>query len=69
MSYEELIQIEAISAIDQNSNMPFLRYEFSKFIGDLIMMTLFTKITHNYDQTKNKKLNLKPVVVKCLPKN
>ena len=59
MSYEELIQIEAISAIDQNSNMPFLRYEFSKIFGELFTITEFTMINYIYNQTMNKKLKLK----------
>ena len=47
------IKPEAISASDQNSNMPFLRNEFPKLFEDLFAKTLFTKINHFYDQTKN----------------
>ena len=36
--------------------MPFLRNEFSKNFEDLFTMTLFAKMTHIYDQTKDKKL-------------
>ena len=44
--------------------MPFLRNEFLKIFEDLFTMTLFTKITHIYDQTKNEKLKLKAQI--CL---
>ena len=48
-----------MSASDQNSNMPFLRNEFSKIFEDLFTMTLFSKMTQIYDQTKNYKSKLK----------
>ena len=35
MSFEELVELEKISASDLNSNMPFLRNEFSKISDDL----------------------------------
>ena len=38
-----------MSASDQNSNMPFLRNEFSKVFEDLFTMTLFRKMAHIYD--------------------
>ena len=41
------------SASDQNSNMPFLRNEFSKIFEDLFTITLFPMKTHISDQTKN----------------
>ena len=59
LSSEEYIKIDTMSASDQISNMPFLRNEFSKIFQDLFTMTLFTKMTHIYDQTKNNKLKLK----------
>ena len=37
----------------QSSNMPLLRNEFLKIFEDLFTMTLFTKTTQIYDQTKN----------------
>ena len=70
-----------MSASDQNSNKLFLRNAFSQIFEDLFTMTLFTKITHIYDQTKNYKLKLrskfhvsdkifeKMLVVKCLLEN
>ena len=45
--------METMSASDQNSTMPFLRNEFSKIFEEIFTMTLFTKMTHIYDQTKN----------------
>ena len=33
-SYYHLNKIETINASDQNSNIPFLRYEFSKIFGN-----------------------------------
>ena len=45
-----------MSASDQNSYMPFLRNEISKIFEDLFTMTLLSKMTHNNDPTKNKKL-------------
>ena len=50
---------ETMSASDQNSKMPFLRNEFSKIFEDLFTVTLFTKMIHFYDQTKNLELKLK----------
>ena len=47
---EEYFKIETISAFYQNSNMPFLRNEFSKIFEELSTMMLFSEIT--YDQTK-----------------
>ena len=48
-----------MSAPDQNFNMPFLRNEFLKIFEDLFILTLFSKMTDIYDQTKNLKLKLK----------
>ena len=45
-----------MSASDQIFNVPFLRNEFSKIFEDFFTMTLFTKMTHIYDQTKKLKL-------------
>ena len=42
MSFQEYLRIEKISALDQSSNMPFLRNEFSKIFQDLFTMALFT---------------------------
>ena len=36
MSFEELLKIEQISALDQNSYMPFMRNEFSKIFEDFL---------------------------------
>ena len=41
-----------MSAFDQNSNMPFLRNEFSKIFEELFTITLFSKMKIIYDQTK-----------------
>ena len=49
----ERVNMEAISLLDQNSNTPFLRNEFSKSFEDCFTITLLTKMTHIYDQTKN----------------
>ena len=38
--------IETMSASDKNSNMPILRNEFSKILGDLFTMKKFTEMTH-----------------------
>ena len=40
-------------ASDQNSNMPFLRNEFSKIFEDFFTMALFSEMTHIYDLSKN----------------
>ena len=42
-----------LRALDQNSNMLFLRNEFSKIFEDLFMMTQFTEIAQIFDLTKN----------------
>ena len=52
ISFEEKLKIEQISALDQNSYMPFMRNEFSKIFEDLFTMTKFTEMTHIYDLTK-----------------
>ena len=49
-----------MSVSDQNSNMTFLRNEFSKNFGDLLTMTYFAEMTHIHDQTKNIILILGP---------
>ena len=41
------------SYADQNCNTSFLRNEFPKIFKDLFKITLFTKIAHFYNQTKN----------------
>ena len=55
ISYEHNFQfnnkVETVSTSDKNSSMPFLRNEFSKIFEE--HLTLFTKITHIYDQTNN----------------
>ena len=53
LSFEEYIKMETMGASDQNANIPFLRNEFLKVFEDLFTMTLFTKMTHIYGQTKN----------------
>ena len=35
---------ERISALDQNSNRPFLKNEFSKIFEDIFKVTLFTEM-------------------------
>ena len=45
-----------MSALDKNSNMPFLRNEFSKMFDALFTTTIFKEITHVYDQTENQSL-------------
>lgn len=52
MSFEEIFIIETMSALDQNSNLPFLRNENPKVFEDLFKVTLFTSMTHIYGQTK-----------------
>ena len=47
-----------MSALDQNSNMSFLRNKFSKIFEKLFTIMQFSKMKIIYDQTKNKKLNL-----------
>ena len=42
----ERVNTEAISALDQNYNTPFLRNEFSKNFEDCFTITLLTKMTH-----------------------
>ena len=51
-----------MSASDQKSNMPVLRNEFSKIFVDLFTKTLFTKMTHIYDQTKDLNLSFRKVL-------
>ena len=46
--------METISALDPNSNMPFLRNEFSKIFEDLFTMREFTEMTHIHDRPKLK---------------
>ena len=48
------------TAYDPNSNMTFLRNEFSKIFVELLTMTKFSKMTHNFDQRRNLKLSLRP---------
>ena len=55
----ERLRIETTGASDQNFSMPFLRNEFSKIYEDSFTMTKFSEMTHDYDQTKKKKLKLK----------
>ena len=38
----KVIKIETISALDQQSDMPFLRNELSKIFEDLFKMSLLT---------------------------
>ena len=47
----QYFRIEKIRALDQNSNMLFLRNEFSKIFDDLFTMTELTELTHIYDLT------------------
>ena len=51
-SSEEKVEIETKSASDQNYDMPFLRSEFYKKFCGPFTVTLFTKLSHNNDQTK-----------------
>ena len=46
------VKIETTSASDQNSNMAFLRNEFSEIFENLFTMTLLTDLTHMYEQKK-----------------
>ena len=39
LSFEEKVKIKTISALDQNSNMPFLRNEFLEIFEDLFTTT------------------------------
>ena len=41
-----------MSALDKNSNMPFLRNEFSKIFQERFTFTKFSKMKIIYDQTK-----------------
>ena len=41
-----------MSALNQNSNMPFLRNKFSKIFEERFTITKFWKIMKIYDQTK-----------------
>ena len=49
----ENIEIATKGISDQNSNIPFLRNEFSRISEDVFTMTLFTKISHIFDQTNS----------------
>ena len=42
-----------MSALEQNSDMPFLRNEFTKIFDGLFTMTWLTKITDINDQINN----------------
>ena len=45
---------KTISVSDQNSNILFLRNELFKISVGLFTMTLFTKMSQIYDQTRTK---------------
>ena len=53
LSFEEKVKIKTISALDQNSNMPFLRNEFLEIFEDLFTIAWFSKMKIIYDQTQN----------------
>ena len=59
LPFEDKFEIETINALDQNSNIQFLRNEFSKISHDLFTMTLLTATIHINDKTLNQKLKLK----------
>ena len=48
-----------MSALDKNSNMPFLRNEFSKIFQERFTFTKFSKMKIIYDQTKILKIKAK----------